>query len=86
MNPRKRSVESICASAGRDVESVTRPLMAPIYQGSVFEVKSLEQLDDIYAGVEDGFIYSELSNRAIDSSRHFLTPLLAHAAFTKSIF
>ena len=62
MNPRKRSVESICASAGRDLESVTRPLMAPIYQGSVFEVESLEKLDDIYAGREDGFIYTRDGN------------------------
>ena len=50
MNGKRRSVESICASAGRDVESATRPLMAPIYQGSVFEIESLELLDDIYAG------------------------------------
>ena len=62
MNPGKRSVESICASVGRDVESVTRPLMAPIYQGSVFEVESLEKLDDIYAGREDGFIYTRDGN------------------------
>ena len=47
-------MESICASAGRDVESATRPLMAPIYQGSVFEVESLELLDDIYAGKKTG--------------------------------
>ena len=62
MNGKGRSVESICASAGRDVESVTRPLMAPIYQGSVFEVESLEQMDDIYAGAEDGFIYTRDGN------------------------
>ena len=62
MRPIQRSVESMCASAGRDAESVTRPLMAPIYQGSVFEVESLEQLDDIYGGVEDGFIYTRDGN------------------------
>ena len=67
MNGKGRSVESICASAGRDVESGTRPLMAPIYQGSVFEVESLEQLDDIYAGREDGFIYTRDGNPNVGS-------------------
>lgn len=62
MKSKGRSVESICASAGGDVESVTRPLMAPIYQGSVFAMESLKQLDDIYAGREDGFIYSRDGN------------------------
>ena len=75
MNPRKRSVESICASAGRDVESVTRPLMAPIYQGSVFEVESLEQLDDIYAGVEDGFIYTRDGNPNVQTLENVVAEL-----------
>ena len=66
MKARGRSVESICASAGKDVESVTRPLMAPIYQGSVFNVESLEQLDDIYAGREDGFIYTRDGNPNVE--------------------
>ncbi len=66
MNPGKRSVESICASAGRDVDSTTKPLMAPIYQGSVFEVESLEKLDDIYAGREDGFIYTRDGNPNVE--------------------
>ncbi len=67
MNGKRRSVESICASAGRDVESATRPLMAPIYQGSVFEVESLELLDDIYAGSKDGFIYSRDANPNVET-------------------
>ena len=75
MNPRKRSVESICASAGRDVESVTRPLMAPIYQGSVFEVESLEQMDDIYAGVEDGFIYTRDGNPNVQTLENVVAEL-----------
>ena len=61
-------MESICASAGRDVESATRPLMAPIYQSSVFEVESLELLDDIYAGSQDGFIYSRDANPNVENS------------------
>ena len=58
----RKSIESICASAGSDMPSVTRPLTAPIYQNSVFEIDSLEQVDDIYEGREDGFIYSRDSN------------------------
>ena len=58
----RQSIESICASAGSDMPSVTRPLTAPIYQNSVFEIDSLEQVDDIYEGREDGFIYSRDAN------------------------
>ncbi len=42
--------------------SATRPLTAPIYQNSVFEIESLEQVDDIYEGRQDGFIYSRDAN------------------------
>ena len=56
------SIESICAAAGSDLPSVTRPLTAPIYQNSVFEIDSLEQVDDIYEGRQDGFIYSRDAN------------------------
>ena len=58
----RQSIESICAAAGSDMPSVTRPLTAPIYQNSVFEIHSLEQVDDIYEGREDGFIYSRDAN------------------------
>ena len=57
-----KSIESICAAAGADLPSVTRPLTAPIYQNSVFEIDSLEQVDDIYEGRQDGFIYSRDAN------------------------
>ncbi len=75
MNGKRRSVESICASAGRDVESATRPLMAPIYQGSVFEVESLELLDDIYAGSRDGFIYSRDANPNVETLERVVAEL-----------
>ena len=75
MNGKRRSVESICASAGRDVESATRPLMAPIYQGSVFEVESLELLDDIYAGSQDGFIYSRDANPNVENLERVVAEL-----------
>ena len=68
-------MESICASAGRDVESATRPLMAPIYQGSVFEVESLELLDDIYAGSQDGFIYSRDANPNVENLKRVVAEL-----------
>ena len=58
----RKSIESICAAAGSDMPSVTRPLTAPIYQNSVFEIDSLEQVDDIYEGRQDGFIYSRDAN------------------------
>lgn len=57
-----RSIDSICAAAGSDMPSATRPLTAPIYQNSVFEIESLEQVDDIYEGRKDGFIYSRDAN------------------------
>lgn len=57
-----RSIDSICAAAGSDIPSATRPLTAPIYQNSVFEIESLEQVDDIYEGRQDGFIYSRDAN------------------------
>lgn len=57
-----RSIESICAAAGSDMPSATRPLTAPIYQNSVFEIESLEQVDDLYEGRQDGFIYSRDAN------------------------
>ena len=57
-----RSIDSICAAAGSDIPAATRPLTAPIYQNSVFEIESLEQVDDIYEGRQDGFIYSRDAN------------------------
>ena len=57
-----RSIDSICAAAGSDIPSAARPLTAPIYQNSVFEIESLEQVDDIYEGRQDGFIYSRDAN------------------------
>lgn len=75
MNGKGRSVESICASAGRDVRSATKPLMAPIYQDSVFEVESLEQLDEIYAGREDGFIYTRDGNPNVGTLESVVTEL-----------
>ena len=45
--------------------SDTRPLSAPIYQSSVFEIDSLETVDDLYEGRAEGFIYSRDSNQNV---------------------
>ena len=47
----KLSRRSLCAVAGDDVASATRPLAAPIYQSSVFDVESLELVEDLYQAV-----------------------------------
>ena len=60
--PNARDIASICAAAGADMPSDTRPLSAPIYQSSVFEIDSLETVDDLYEGRAEGFIYSRDSN------------------------
>lgn len=44
-----RSIETVCATVGADLPSATRPLTAPIYQNSVFEIECLELVDDIYS-------------------------------------
>ncbi len=54
--------ESICALVGEDPPSSTRPLTAPIYQASVFDVESLELVDDLYEGRASGYIYSRDTN------------------------
>ncbi len=60
----RRSIDSICAAAGSDaaVWQAAAPLTAPIFQNSVFAAESLEQVDDIYEGRQDGFIYSRDAN------------------------
>ena len=56
------SFDSLCAIAGEDEPSATRPLTAPIYQTSVFDVESLELVDDLYQGRAEGYIYSRDAN------------------------
>jgi cystathionine beta-lyase/cystathionine gamma-synthase len=60
--PNLRDIESICATAGADIPSDTRALSAPIYQSSVFQIDSLEMVDDLYEGRAEGFIYSRDAN------------------------
>ena len=60
--PNARDIETICAAAGSDIPSDTRPLSAPIYQSSVVEIDDLETVDDLYEGRAEGFMYSRDSN------------------------
>jgi cystathionine beta-lyase/cystathionine gamma-synthase len=63
MKPKKEvHVETLCAHAGSEPPSVTRPLVAPIYQASVFAVESVAQLDALYEGGAEGYIYSRDAN------------------------
>lgn len=55
-------IETLCAHAGGDPPSVTRPLVSPIYQASVFTVESLAQLDDLYEGRAEGYLYTRDAN------------------------
>lgn len=72
-----RDIESICAAAGADIPSDTRPLSAPIYQSSVFEIDSLETVDDLYEGRAEGFIYSRDANPNISILENVIAQLEA---------
>jgi cystathionine beta-lyase/cystathionine gamma-synthase len=66
-------IETLCAHAGADVPSTTRPSVAPIYQTSVFTIESVAQLDAIYEGRSEGFIYS----RDAHPNHHVLERVMA---------
>jgi cystathionine beta-lyase/cystathionine gamma-synthase len=55
-------LETLCAHARDDEPSVSRPLVAPIYQSAVWSLDSLEQCDAIYAGEASGYIYTRDAN------------------------
>lgn len=67
MGGNRLSFDSICAVAGEDTPSVTRALSAPIYQTSVFDVESLELVDDLYEGRAEGYIYSRDANPTVSA-------------------
>ena len=73
--PNARDIESICAAAGADIPSHTRPLSAPIYQSSVFEIDNLETVDDLYEGRAEGFIYSRDANPNISILENVIAQL-----------
>ena len=54
--------ETLCAEIDAQPPSATRPLTMPIVPAAVFEVDSLELLDDIYEGRAEGYIYTRDAN------------------------
>ena len=47
-----------CARPGGAARSITPPLAPPIQLSSVFEFADLDQVDAIYGGTQDGFVYA----------------------------
>ncbi|MGI8554461.1 MAG: trans-sulfuration enzyme family protein, partial [Dehalococcoidia bacterium] len=54
--------ETLCAEIEAQPASVTRPLVMPIVPAAVFQIDSLETLDDLYEGRAEGYIYSRDGN------------------------
>lgn len=55
-------LETLCAEVEEQPVSLTQPLALPIVPASVFEVDSLETLDEISEGRASGFIYTRDGN------------------------
>ncbi|MHB8574296.1 MAG: trans-sulfuration enzyme family protein [Dehalococcoidia bacterium] len=55
-------IETLCAEIEPQPESVTRPLTMPIVTAAVFQVDSLETVDDLYEGRSQGYIYTRDAN------------------------
>ncbi|MGE5578902.1 MAG: trans-sulfuration enzyme family protein [Bacillota bacterium] len=66
----KRSPKGIATTAvhaGTKVpESVTMPKVPPIYAASVFSFDTLSQLDEVWEGRSQGYVYSRMRNPGID--------------------
>lgn len=58
----QRHFETLCAEIEPQPDSVTRPLTMPIVTTAVFQVDSLETIDDIYEGRASGYIYTRDGN------------------------
>lgn len=59
--PARTDLESLAtqaARAGTDLPGATRPAVAPIYQTSVYEFESLDQVDAVSEGELAGYLYS----------------------------
>src|SRR5713226_5957666 len=54
--------ETLCAEIEPQPESVTRPLTMPIVTAAVFQVDSLETVDDLYEGRKQGYVYTRDAN------------------------
>ncbi len=55
-------LDTLCAEVEEQPPSVSRPLALPIVPAAVFEMESLEMLDDITEGRAPGYIYSRDGN------------------------
>jgi cystathionine beta-lyase/cystathionine gamma-synthase len=62
MQDQEPQFESLCAEVDEPFASETRPLALPIVPASVFEVDSLETLDDVSEGRAHGYIYTRYGN------------------------
>jgi cystathionine beta-lyase/cystathionine gamma-synthase len=61
-NPGDVEFETLCAEVDELPASRTRPLALPIVPSSVFEVDSLETLDEVSEGRAEGHIYTRYGN------------------------
>lgn len=52
---------------GYSPESETGATITPIFQNSAFAYKTAEQIEDVFAGREGGYIYTRINNPTIDS-------------------
>jgi cystathionine beta-lyase/cystathionine gamma-synthase len=50
-------LETIAARGGRDVPAANRPLTPPLYQTNVFVFASIAQVETVWEGKEQGFVY-----------------------------
>ncbi len=57
-----RHFDTLCAETEPQPESVTRPLTMPIVTAAVFQVDSLETVDDLYEGRSTGYVYTRDGN------------------------
>jgi len=54
--------ETLCAEIDPQPPSVTSPLTMPIVTAAVFQVDTLETIDDLYEGRSEGYIYTRDNN------------------------
>jgi cystathionine beta-lyase/cystathionine gamma-synthase len=54
--------ETLCAEIDAPPPSMTQPLIAPIVTSAVFDVPSLEAVDDLYEGRAEGYVYTRDGN------------------------
>jgi cystathionine beta-lyase/cystathionine gamma-synthase len=53
-----RRIDDVCPRPEAPLDTVTRPLAAPIYPSTVYQCESTEQAFGLLAGTVDGFVYS----------------------------